>query len=207
MRIVEVLGIPPRHMLDRASKTATFFEQRSDGKYIPKTKDGRQYHLPGARHLKDVLGVDSGGPYGRRMGEPGHQTADYLKFYDLVIRMLDYDPKTRITPYYALQHNFFKQTSDESTNTCSNVTSSTCNQGAVVAGVTQICEAGPSSSSDSWSQLQKLGPELTDVSSFRSRHSTKSSRGHDEHVVDSCLRHHHHHSRDKTRHHKAAMET
>ena len=27
--------------------------------------------------------------------------------------MLDYDPKTRITPYYALQHNFFKRTSEE----------------------------------------------------------------------------------------------
>lgn len=42
---------------------------------------------------------------------------DYLKFKDLIIRMLDYDPKTRITPYHALQHSFFKRTSDESTNT------------------------------------------------------------------------------------------
>lgn len=31
--------------------------------------------------------------------------------------MLDYDPKTRVTPYYALQHNFFKRTADEGTNT------------------------------------------------------------------------------------------
>lgn len=31
--------------------------------------------------------------------------------------MLDYDPKTRITPYYALQHNFFKRTIDEATST------------------------------------------------------------------------------------------
>lgn len=36
---------------------------------------------------------------------------------DLINRMLDYDPKTRITPYYALQHNFFKKTADEGTNT------------------------------------------------------------------------------------------
>jgi hypothetical protein len=35
--------------------------------------------------------------------------------------MLDYDPKTRITPYYSLQHSFFKRTSDESTSTPSNV--------------------------------------------------------------------------------------
>ncbi len=31
--------------------------------------------------------------------------------------MLDYDAKTRITPYYALQHGFFKKTSDEATST------------------------------------------------------------------------------------------
>lgn len=36
---------------------------------------------------------------------------------DLILRMLDYDAKTRITPYYALQHNFFKRTADEGTNT------------------------------------------------------------------------------------------
>jgi len=64
-----------------------------------------------------VLGIETGGPGGRRLNEPGHQVADYLRFKDIVTRMLDYDPKSRVTPYYALQHNFFKQTSDESTNT------------------------------------------------------------------------------------------
>lgn len=73
--------------------------------------------LPGTRRLHDLLGVDSWGPGGRRLGEPGHSVSDYLKFKDLIIRMLDYDPKTRVTPYYALQHNFFKRTADESTNT------------------------------------------------------------------------------------------
>lgn len=42
---------------------------------------------------------------------------DYLKFKDLVARMLDYDPRSRLTPYYALQHNFFKRTADEATST------------------------------------------------------------------------------------------
>lgn len=50
--------------------------------------------------------------------------SDYLKFKDLILRMLEYDPKTRITPYYALQHNFFKRTSDESTNTANSTSSS-----------------------------------------------------------------------------------
>ena len=83
-----------------------------------------QYKPAGSRKLQDVLGVDTGGPGGRRAGEPGHSMSDYLKFKDLIIRMLDYDPKTRITPYYALQHNFFKRTTDESTNTMNNSSTS-----------------------------------------------------------------------------------
>ena len=67
--------------------------------------------------MSDVLGVETGGPGGRRLNEPGHQVADYLRFKDIVTRMLEYDPKSRVTPYCSLQHNFFKQTSDESTNT------------------------------------------------------------------------------------------
>jgi dual specificity tyrosine-phosphorylation-regulated kinase 1 len=62
----------------------------------------------------------SGGPAGRRASEPGHAPADYRKFVDLVLRMLDLDPKTRITPFYALQHAFFKRATDEGTNALSN---------------------------------------------------------------------------------------
>lgn len=76
-----------------------------------------QYRPPGTRKLHDILGVESGGPGGRRHGEPGHSVSDYLKFKDLILRMLDYDPKTRISPYHALQHSFFKRTADGSTNT------------------------------------------------------------------------------------------
>ena len=71
-----------------------------------------------------MIGAETGGPGGRRAGEPGHTVADYLKFKDLIHRMLDFDPKTRITPYYALQHNFFKKTTDESTNTSNSTSTS-----------------------------------------------------------------------------------
>jgi serine/threonine protein kinase len=105
-------------MLDRAPKASRFFDRLPDGSYLPrKSKEGKVYKPAESRRLSDILGVESGGPGGRRLNEAGHQTADYLKFKDIVMHMLDYDPKTRITPYYALQHNFFKQTSDESTNT------------------------------------------------------------------------------------------
>jgi serine/threonine protein kinase len=84
----------------------------------------QQYKPPGARKLADILGVELGGPGGRRLGEPGHAVSDYLKFKDLILRMLDYNPKTRITPHNALQHSFFRRTSDGSTNTSQSTSSS-----------------------------------------------------------------------------------
>ncbi|XP_011153409.1 serine/threonine-protein kinase minibrain isoform X2 [Harpegnathos saltator] len=118
-KIVEVLGMPPKHILDQAHKARKYFDKvPTDGSYVlKKSKDGKKYKPPGTRRLHDILGVESGGPGGRRIGEPGHSISDYLKFKDLIIRMLDFDPKTRVTPYYALQHNFFKRTADEGTNT------------------------------------------------------------------------------------------
>ncbi|XP_033221358.1 serine/threonine-protein kinase minibrain [Belonocnema kinseyi] len=118
-KIVEVLGMPPKHILDQAHKARKYFDKvPTDGSYIlKKSKDGKKYKQPGTRRLHDILGVESGGPGGRRLGEPGHSVSDYLKFKDLILRMLDFDPKTRVTPYYALQHNFFKRTADEGTNT------------------------------------------------------------------------------------------
>ena len=59
--------------------------------------------------LREVLGVFSYGPGGRRKGEKtGHSTLDYLQFMDLILRMLDYDPTSRITPMEALNHPFLR---------------------------------------------------------------------------------------------------
>ncbi|EFX83360.1 hypothetical protein DAPPUDRAFT_915, partial [Daphnia pulex] len=125
-KIVEVLGMPPRAMLDSAHKTKKYFDKLPDGSYVlKKSKEGKKYKAPGHRRLHDIVGVESGGPGSRRSGEIGHFVSDYLKFKDLILRMLDYDPKTRITPYYALQHNFFKRTADEGTNTHNNSASTT----------------------------------------------------------------------------------
>ncbi|XP_042148945.1 dual specificity tyrosine-phosphorylation-regulated kinase 1B isoform X1 [Ixodes scapularis] len=118
-KIVEVLGLPPKALLDKAHKARKYFEKLPDGSYmLKKAKDGKkQYRGAGTRRLHEVLGVETGGPGGRRQSEPGHSVADYLKFRDLVLRMLDYDPKGRITPHHALQHSFFRRTADEGTNT------------------------------------------------------------------------------------------
>jgi len=43
MKIVEILGIPPIHMLDEAPKTKKFFDRLPDGSYIvKKSRDGKK---------------------------------------------------------------------------------------------------------------------------------------------------------------------
>lgn len=42
-KIVEVLGIPPSHIMDLAPKARKFFEKLSDGTWsVKKTKDGKR---------------------------------------------------------------------------------------------------------------------------------------------------------------------
>lgn len=130
-KIVEVLGLPPKHVLDQASKTKKYFHKLPDGSYVLNIpKDGKKYKPPNSRKMHDIIGVETGGPGGRRLGEAGHSVSDYLKFKDLILRMLDYDPKSRITPYYALQHNFFKRAAEESTATWGSAASAVSNASA-----------------------------------------------------------------------------
>ncbi|KAK6760982.1 hypothetical protein RB195_022162 [Necator americanus] len=111
MKIVEVLGMPPKELLDVGPKTHKYFEKTEDGVYYcKKTRDNfnKCYRGPGHRKLHDILGVTSGGPNGRRAGEAGHSVEEYSKFKDLIKRMLTYDPKLRISPYYAVRHPFLR---------------------------------------------------------------------------------------------------
>ena len=62
------------------------------------------------RTLDEVLGVETGGPDGRRLNEPGHSVTDYLKLKDLIMKMLTYSPAERITPFQAISHSFFGST-------------------------------------------------------------------------------------------------
>ena len=43
MKIVEVLGMPPKHILDQAPKAHKYFDKSSDGNYVcKKAKDGKK---------------------------------------------------------------------------------------------------------------------------------------------------------------------
>jgi len=103
VKISELLGIPPAHMIQSGTKGLKHFRKSDEGSSY-QLRHGRR---PTMRSLNDVLGVETGGPESRRQGEPGHSVTDYLKLKDLILRMLKYDPAERISPFEAISHSFF----------------------------------------------------------------------------------------------------
>lgn len=149
-KIDELLGEPPAHMIQSGTKGLKYYRHAKDGSFVLRdpTRGSSQ------RSLNDLLGVEIGGPDGRRLDEPGHsvraragqsmqgpractprllacsanaaacprpsqclsqphslfQVSDYLRLKDLIMRMLTYDPKQRITPFQAISHSFFGMT-------------------------------------------------------------------------------------------------
>jgi dual specificity tyrosine-phosphorylation-regulated kinase 1 len=107
VKIYELLGPPPTHMIQQGTKGLKHFRKGHEqgGGYTlrepPRTLKGRS--------LNEILGVETGGPDGRRLNEPGHSVTDYLKLKDLIMKMLSYDPAERITPFQAISHSFFGQ--------------------------------------------------------------------------------------------------
>lgn len=106
-KICQVFGLPPIHMIESSPKAKKYFNKKIDEsgtKIIYDLKDNKRM---AKRDLSEILGVTTGGPGGRRLGETGHSVMDYLKFKDLLEKMLQFDPAKRITSVNALQHSFF----------------------------------------------------------------------------------------------------
>jgi len=107
VKIVELLGPPPDYMVKSGTKGLKHF-RRADESSPYTLRDPPS--VMRTRSLSEVLGVDSGGPDGRRLNEPAHTVTDYLKLKDLIEKMLHYDPTKRITPFQAIAHSFFGST-------------------------------------------------------------------------------------------------
>ncbi|OQR96389.1 hypothetical protein THRCLA_07300 [Thraustotheca clavata] len=109
-KIINVLGIIPTDIIDQLNvlQRNKFFDRTSDG-YALKPNDDVDNNNPlEPRTLHSIALCD-----GRRVGEKGHSLQDYASFTDLVAKMLEYDPRKRITPTEALHHPFFR---DEETS-------------------------------------------------------------------------------------------
>ena len=68
MKIVEVMGMPPRHMLDQSKVANRFFKRNESDQWVPREHRHR-YLKPGTRTLSEVLAK----PFARRHGERGHR--------------------------------------------------------------------------------------------------------------------------------------
>ena len=68
MKIVEVMGMPPRHMLDQSKVANRFFKRNESDQWVPREHRHR-YLKPGTRTLSEVLSK----PFARRHGERGHR--------------------------------------------------------------------------------------------------------------------------------------
>ncbi|KAG5509417.1 hypothetical protein JKF63_06727 [Porcisia hertigi] len=58
--------------------------------------------------LEEILGVHKGGPRGCRAGQPGHDEATYQIFCDFILKLLQYDPRKRVSCQQAIQHPFLE---------------------------------------------------------------------------------------------------
>ena len=119
-RFIGLLGPIPYRMLEAGDKTANFYmppgqpyQPGPDDQQIntigPNGEVWRLKSPPQSRHvrsLRQILGVDSGGPGGRRQNQAGHDQATYESFCDLILRLLAFDPAERISVQGALNHPF-----------------------------------------------------------------------------------------------------
>ena len=109
IKMVQVLGMPPLHMIEQSAKTRKFFVRRGgDRPYWELRARGTASPQPPTpvRTLDELLRVPAVISRQAPRGEQQEGIARVI-FRDLVARMLSYDPAQRITPLEALHHYFF----------------------------------------------------------------------------------------------------
>jgi serine/threonine protein kinase len=105
------------NIIEKSSKSKDFFELITPKKEKPYyvMKQVNSQKIPYTRLMETILEVETGGPpvhrttARRRKKEQRHSPEYYKLFIDLIDRMLDYCPQTRIKPTEALNHEFFKK--------------------------------------------------------------------------------------------------
>jgi len=79
--IMEVLDLPPDHVLEQSTRRKLFFDDESNE---PLFHENSKVRIPGARSLESILGNKN------------------PSFLDFVERCLDWDPRQRMEPFEAL---------------------------------------------------------------------------------------------------------
>ena len=74
----------------------------------PPLTAAQDYKPLSSRMIADLIGMNTEGPRGLRRGEIGHGKASYEQFADLLLKLLTFDPETRLKPTEAIMHDFFR---------------------------------------------------------------------------------------------------
>ncbi|ORY01844.1 kinase-like protein [Basidiobolus meristosporus CBS 931.73] len=91
--IMEALGIPPAHLIEKSARKIAFFDSNNAPRPVVNSKGKRR--RPGHRPLSQTLRCNDDG------------------FLDFVSRCLEWDPQKRMTPEEALRHYWIRGTSPE----------------------------------------------------------------------------------------------
>ncbi|XP_032685350.1 uncharacterized protein LOC116850797 isoform X2 [Odontomachus brunneus] len=108
--IMEVLGLPPEHIISHASRRRLFFDQKGSPRCVTNSKGKKRW--AGSRNLSIAL-----------------RCSDML-FVNFVSRCLEWDPKKRMTPDEAMRHEWLNSSSSHVSSSSSAIASSTVNASA-----------------------------------------------------------------------------
>ncbi|XP_074539363.1 homeodomain-interacting protein kinase 2-like [Halichoeres trimaculatus] len=105
--IQNLLGPPPKHLLNKGRKSTTYFTKTNFGGWIPKTQDDNESDISAFTNkfykfgsLKEVRKIIKANYHKK-------EATRYLQGIDLLEAMLNWDPDKRITPQKILSHHFF----------------------------------------------------------------------------------------------------
>jgi len=87
--IMEVLGLPPAHILAQSTRKKIFFDDSDSPMLVPNSRGKIRY--PATKSLKSSIGCSS------------------KTFLDFIQKCLEWDPKERISPLDALQHQWITE--------------------------------------------------------------------------------------------------
>ncbi|XP_047493823.1 dual specificity tyrosine-phosphorylation-regulated kinase 4-like [Penaeus chinensis] len=108
--IMEVLSLPPHHLLIAASRRRLFFDSKGNPRCVTNSKGKKR--RPGSRDLASVLKCSD------------------LNFVHFISRCLEWDPSSRMTPEEALQHEWLHPTTSTMSSSSSSSVSTTAGGGA-----------------------------------------------------------------------------
>ena len=176
-KLIEVLGMPPQYLLDTATKTKKFFDYR-DRTWQLKETYYKNYVSPGSKELSDILSEQHPDTF-----KPTHQNNDDIEtqrgmFISLIRRLLEYDPRMRIKPYFAINHPFMQRTQDKNIST--KIKSPTPSKQLPNEGEMQysqpVTKTGPNVLSDLFNQRVNMGGKDAMSDSFSPKYLNRSEK-------------------------------